>query len=310
MLVAVDGLVVNKTTGKPQPDVEVALIQAGQGGMQRVGETKSDAAGRFTIANRQGPAGGVSMLQAKYKDVTYNRLLESASTGLSIEVFDTTADTSKAKVTQHFMVLEHVPGELRVNENIVLTNETQQTIANPKGTVRFYLPEAGEATVKISASSGRQGMPLNRTAIKTGEPHVFAADFPVKPGETLFNITWTQKFATPSEFSGRVLHKEDRMNLIVPRGMSLKGDKLQSMGTEPRTQASIYAVAFGPFTATVEGAGTIRNQTAPADESEEGGGTPVDVIPPKIYDRVYWVLGLAFGILGIAFYQLYRRPSA
>jgi hypothetical protein len=309
LLLSVDGLVVNKTTGQPAAGVAVTLIQAGQGGMQRVGEAQSGADGRFNIPNRQGAPGAVSMVQAVYQGVTYNRLLDGPSTGLELAVFDTTGDGSIAKVSQHMMVLEHVPGELRVTENIVLANESQRTFANPNGTVKFYLPEAGQAKVRVSATTGRGGMPLNREAKKTAEPNIYAVDFPVKPGETNFSITWTQPFATPADFSGRVLHKEERLNLIVPRGMSLKGDKLQSLGVEPRTQASIYAATFGAFTATIEGAGTLRNQAAP-EESEEDGGTPVDIIPPRIYDRVYFVLAFAFGILAIAFYRLYRRPAA
>ena len=294
IMVAIDGQVVNKTTGQPAAGVEITLIQAGQGGMKPVAAVKSGADGRFDLPAREAAAGTVSLLQANYQGVTYNRMLppNAPSQGLEVGVFDTTADTAAAQVGQHMMVIEHVPGELRVNETIMLQNASQRTLANPKGTLRFFLPPAAGGKVRVSAASGQQGMPLNRVAMKTAEPNVYAVDFPVKPGE----------------LQGRILHKDGKTNLIVPKGMSLKGDKLQELGLEPRTQASIYGVGFGSFNATVEGAGTLRNPAADTEE-EGGGGTPVDVIPPKIYDRVYWVLGLAFSILGIAFYRLYRRPA-
>ena len=310
IMVAIDGQVVNKTTGQPAAGVEITLIQAGQGGMKPVAAVKSGADGRFDLPAREAAAGTVSLLQANYQGVTYNRMLppNAPSQGLEVGVFDTTADTAAAQVGQHMMVIEHVPGELRVNETIMLQNASQRTLANPKGTLRFFLPPAAGGKVRVSAASGQQGMPLNRVAMKTAEPNVYAVDFLVKPGETRFDITWTAPFATPGELQGRILHKDGKTNLIVPKGMSLKGDKLQELGLEPRTQASIYGVGFGSFNATVEGAGTLRNPAADTEE-EGGGGTPVDVIPPKIYDRVYWVLGFAFSILGIAFYRLYRRPA-
>jgi hypothetical protein len=310
-LLAIDGQVVNKSTGQPAAGVEITLIQAGQGGMRPVDTVQSGADGRFVIPAREAAPGMVSMLQAKFKGVTYNRVLppNAPSQGMEVAVFDTTTDTSAAQVGQHMIVLEHVPGELRVTETVMVQNPTQRTLSNPQGTLRFYVPPAAADKVRVSAASGAQGMPLNRPAMKTGEPNVYAVDFPVKPGDTRFDISWTTAFATPGEFQGRVLHKEGKTNLIVPRGMSLKGDKLTDLGVEPRTQASIYGVNYGAFSATVEGAGTLRN---PAAESEEdgGGGTPVDILPPKIYDRVYFVLAFAFGILGIAFYRLYRRPAA
>ena len=309
-MLAIDGQVVNKTTGQPAAGVEITLIQAGQGGMKPVASTRSGVDGRFEIPARQASEGTISLLQANYLGVTYNRMLppDAPSQGLEVGVFDTTADTAAARVGQHMMVIEQVPGELRVNETIMLRNASQRTLANPQGTLRFFLPPAAGGKVRVSAASGPQGMPLNRVAMKTAEPNVYAVDFPVKPGETRFDITWTARFATPGEFQGRILHKDGKTNLIVPKGMSLKGAKLTELGVEPRTQASIYGVGFGAFEATVEGAGTLRNPAAEMEE-EGGGGTPVDVLPPKIYERVYWVLGLAFGILGIAFFRLYRRPA-
>lgn len=311
LMLAIDGQVVNKSTGQPAAGVDVTLIQAGQGGMKPVDSVKSGADGRFVIPARMAGEGMVTLLQASFKGVTYNRMLApgTPSQGLEVAVYDTTTDGRVAQVGQHMMVIEHVPGELRVNETVMLQNGTQQTLSDPKGTLRFFLPDAAAGKVKVTAATGQQGMPLNRPAMKTAEPNVYAVDFPVKPGETRFDITWTSPFATPGEFQGRILHKDGKTNLIVPRGMTLKGAKLQELGVEPRTQASIYGVGFGPFAATVEGAGTLRNPAADAEE-EGSGGTPVDILPPRIYDRVYWVLGFAFSILGIAFYRLYRRPAA
>jgi hypothetical protein len=98
--------------------------------------------------------------------------------------------------------------------------------------------------------------------------------------------------------------------LIAPQGMSFKGDKLTERGVEPRTQANIYETSAGPFTILVEGAGTLRGQTQESSSDEERGNTPIDVIQPRIYDRVYWILGIAFALLGIAFFRLYGRPAA
>lgn len=310
LVLAIDGQVVNRSTGKPAGDVGITLIKAGQGGMQPVGTVRSGADGRFKFDVPDFGTEAMGLLQASYGGATYTKMVPPGGPkeGLELTVFDSTANAAVAKVEQHMMVLEHTPGELRVSETIMLRNESTSTYANPQGTVKFYAPPMANGKLQVRASSGAQGMPLNRPAKPTGEANVYAVDFPVKPGETRFDISWVAPFATPADISGRVLHKEAPLMLVAPRGMTLKGEKLISKGTEPRTQASIYEVASGAFTALVEGAGSIRNQ---AQESEqEDGGTPVDIIPPRIYDAMYPILGLAFAILGLAFYKLLRSPSA
>ncbi len=48
---AVDGVIVNGTTGQPQPNTVVMLIQPTQAGMQTLGTTKTDAQGKFSFDN-------------------------------------------------------------------------------------------------------------------------------------------------------------------------------------------------------------------------------------------------------------------
>src|SRR4051812_28365556 len=84
---AVDGTVVNQTTGKPQPGATVTLYKLGQAGMESVESVKSDAQGRFSI--NQDPK-GPHLIQTAFDGVTYNHMLPpgSSPTGLSLDVFN------------------------------------------------------------------------------------------------------------------------------------------------------------------------------------------------------------------------------
>ena len=69
---AVDGVVMNRTTDKPQPGATVTLYKLGQNGLESVESVKSDAAGKFRIdQNLQGPR----LVQTAYDGVTYNHML-------------------------------------------------------------------------------------------------------------------------------------------------------------------------------------------------------------------------------------------
>ncbi len=95
-----DGTIVNATTGKPQANVVVSLVQPGKDGMQTLGSVKSDAQGKFQI-NKSGE--GPQLVQALYDGVTYNKMLTPGApvSGVQVEVFDVTKDVHTADVAQH-----------------------------------------------------------------------------------------------------------------------------------------------------------------------------------------------------------------
>src|SRR5580698_4849245 len=65
LLAAVDGTVMNATTGKAQASVLVTLVQPGAQGMQTLATVKSDAQGKFKIDKDVPP--GPALLQAIYQ---------------------------------------------------------------------------------------------------------------------------------------------------------------------------------------------------------------------------------------------------
>jgi len=86
---AIDGKVVNQTTGKPQPGATVTLYKLGQAGPEAIESVKSGADGKFHITqDGQGP--GPRLVQAAYDGVTYNRILPpgSPSNDVTVEVYN------------------------------------------------------------------------------------------------------------------------------------------------------------------------------------------------------------------------------
>src|ERR1700727_3174733 len=70
---AIDGTVVNATSGKPQAAATVTLYQTTQQGPQNLGSIKSDAQGKFAFTQdvKPGVAGGPLLVQAVYGGVPY-----------------------------------------------------------------------------------------------------------------------------------------------------------------------------------------------------------------------------------------------
>src|SRR5262249_43606993 len=131
-LLAVDGVVINGTTTKPQAGVMVNLMQPGSSGMQNLGSVKTDAEGRVKIEKEIPP--GTAILQAIYEGATYNLVLTPASpkTGTSIVINETTTDPASAKTTQHMILLEPGADKTQVNETFLIQNDTIKTFSDPK----------------------------------------------------------------------------------------------------------------------------------------------------------------------------------
>ena len=298
---AIDGTVMNASVGKPQPSMGVNLIQPGQNGMQKLGSTTSDAEGKFRFDQATQP--GPVLLQVVYKGIDYNHLLTpgSPTTGVELDIYDSTANPA-AKVTRDMILLEPSATGLSVSETVLYHNATKTTYRDAaNGTFRFYVPKAAAGKISVNAA-GPEGMPLAQTAEKTREPDVYKVNFPVKPGETRFDITYM--LPDPTKFSGKVLHKEGSTNLVAPHGVTLHGDSVAAVGQEPTTQATVYSVKGNEYSVTIEGTGSLRSSTPEA--GEDNGPPPIQSKPPRLYDRLYWILGLTGLILALGFWLLYR----
>lgn len=303
---AVDGVVVNRTTGKPAAGVTVNLMRLARG-MDMAGSVQTDPQGRFSFPNEQVTQAPV-LVQTFLDGVSYNRMIQpgTPSAGLTIDVFSASAKAPDAVVAEHVIFLEPSGSGVSVNEIIAFRNTGNVTYADEKnGTLRFWLPPAAGDQVSVSVNSP-QSMTLQRQAEKTEKANVWKVVHAVKPGDTRFNISYT--LPTAGAFESKALHNAP-VKIVVPRGVSVKGDNVTQIGTEPQTQASIYDVKGSAVKVAIEGAGSLQAAAPAAQQqpSEEEAGGGITSEKPLVYKRLPWVLTLAGTMLILGFAILYRR---
>ena len=56
------------------------------------------------------------------------------------------------------------------------------------GTLHFYLPPEAKGIVSVTINAPG-GMPIQRPAEKTNQPNVYKVSYPIKPGETRFDVS-------------------------------------------------------------------------------------------------------------------------
>jgi len=307
LFAAVDGTVVNATSGKPQPSVIVILVQPTAQGPQTVATVKSDAEGKFKI-DKDVP--GTAIVQGIYQGVLYSLVLPpgTPTTGVHLKVYDATSKPGVAVISQHMILIEPGTNSLEVSETFLIENETTTTFQDSvKGSVQFYLPEAAGGKVNVTINSPG-GVPIQRPAEKTKEKDVYKIAYPIRPGESRFDVSYSLPPA--DTFASKILHGDGVTRLVTPSTVTLEGSGIESLGQEPQTKAHIYSADAADYSVRITGTGSLRNQEAAAPDEDTGESQGLEEKPARVYSRMYWVLGMAFAILGLGGVLLYRKPTA
>jgi len=305
---AITGTVINQSTGKPQAGATVAFYRVATAtGPELIDQAKSDAQGKFTINQvPQGP----SLIRTAFDGVTYNHMLPpgSPTTGLTIDVYSSSKSQGEAKVSKHMILFEpNGGGQVSVTETYLFTNTGKSAWNDPDlGTLKFAVPQgASQPTVQATAPGG---MPLGAAVSRNPRTETYFVDFAVKPGETRFDVNYTAPYTEGTDYTGRVLTKDDNTYLIVPNGVTLKGDKLNDLGNEPRTQAHIYGLTAASYKVQFTGASAAAADSAD-QQPDSDSGPKIEQTLPRINTQAKAIVALTLGILALGFVLIYRTRA-
>ena len=305
----VDGVVINGTTGKPQPSVMVSLVQPSAQGMQTLATVRSDAQGKFKI-DKEAPAGAPVMMQAIFDKASYTEMLPpgTPTTGVQLQVYDSGKDPESGKIAQHMIVLEPAASGVQVSARLSCSTirPSSPTPIRRRARLQFYLPKSAgdKPQVTVTSATGDAGAAVGFANQNAGSVQDRLSD----------------QAGTDADRRGlrsaRLRHLHGKK--FGSRGADAPGDAgygharrrgLDLLGQEPQTQAHIYNVPDREFRSEDRRhrlAARLRRPTA----EEDAGQPQIEVEPARIYSRMYWVLGLTFGILLLGGAMLYRRGAA
>jgi hypothetical protein len=306
---AIEGTVINGTTGKPEPSVKVSLVQPGAGGMQVIASSTSDASGKFSIDHDLPPP--PALLQADYKGVTYTQVQPPGrpTTGIQFQIYESAAKAPEGMQMAHLIMIEPSPTSLEVSETFLIRNQSATTFQDSSnGTAQFYPPKAAGDKVQVSVTPPTQ-MTISRAAEKGAKPGSFKVNYPARPGETRFDMHYT--LPASETFSTKVVDSGRPTMVVTPLSVRLSGKGIKEAGVEQDVQARVYEVTAPAFEVKIEGTGSIRERQQGKPSPDEDPGQPKTTeILAKIYDRMYWILGLTFGILALGGTLLFRKGAA
>ena len=277
---SITGTVTNKTTNRPAAGDDVVLVRLQQG-MQEAARTKTDARGHFTL---EAPDPGFHLLRVTHDKANYFRPAPPGTQSIDMDVYNAAAKvpgvTAEAEVIR--LQTDESGKALRVVENFFIKNES-----NPPRTqfsdrpFEFYLP-AG-AVVEGSAALAPGGMPVQSPPVPLEGANHFAFVFPIRPGETRFQISYKVPYSGSFQFVPKPAIPTDTVAVMMPKSMTFQGgpgspfspitDEVNAQTFVARNVTPSQQLGF-----TVSGTGQMPRDAAAAPEGAQGaaGGPGAD----------------------------------
>jgi hypothetical protein len=320
----------NGTTNQPASGDEVVLLSLGQG-MEESGRTKTDAKGNFSF--KYDDSSTPHLVRAIHQGVTYHRMAPPGTTSVELEVFDVSKKLATINVTADVIRLWAQDNELHGVRIFAVSNSSSppRTQMNEQN-FEFYLPDGAQIDTAMAKTAG--GQPINSSPAPQKEKNRYAFVFPLRPGETQFQVAFHLPYRGQASIDPHPLYGAQHFVVMLPKTMQFSasaGSAFQSMQDLNRSDAGIQIVsdtkAGQPLTFKISGTGALKES---GDEGQAGGepaagsamtegrdsrpggglGPPIDAPDPLEKNRWYILAGIAIVMVGGAIYITSRSNAA
>jgi hypothetical protein len=322
----ITGTVTNKTTDKVSAGDDVVLLKLSEG-MQEASRTKTDAHGKFSLPLPDD--GGQHLVRVTHQGVNYFKPAPVGTTSVEVEVYDAAKQVAGVSGRADISRVQTDNGQLQVTELFVIENNSKPPRTQMSDhSFEFSLPEG--AMVDASLAAGPGGMPVNSAPVPTGEKNHYAFVFPLRPGETKFQVSYHAPYSGSFSFQPQILAPTDEVVVMLPKSMEFKNPSPDFNANGEEKGMEIYVAHRVPqgkqLAFTVSGTGQIprdaedadtgngqdaRAGSQPSADTRPGGGLgkPEDT-PDPLHQYRWWIIGgLAAALVVGAVVAINQKPK-
>jgi hypothetical protein len=329
---SISGTITNGTTGKPAAGDDVILIKL-SGTMQEEARTTSDGQGHYTlqVADDSVP----HLIRVVHQKAQYHQPAPPGTSHVDVKVFDVAAKLDGVTGNVDLMRVQTDQSGLAVTELFALQNNSSppRTQFSDKS-FELYVPP--RAAVDAGMAEGPGGMPVRSAPVPLPDKGHYAFIFPIRPGETRFQIAYHLPYSGSANFTPRLAYPVQSMAIMLPKTMQFTAAKAGSFesvmdqnGVAVQVARNIPAGVAPAF--RVSGTGTIPDNALGDDQgngADSGGasssagnradgfgrpggglGTPEDSPDPLANYRWYIIAGIALVFAAAAFWMTSRSPQ-
>lgn len=339
MAASISGTVTNQTKKKPAAGDSVELMRLG---MDVAAKTITDAQGHFTLDATDGAP--MHLLRVIHDKATYFRPVPAGTATVNVDVYDAAEKVEGVSTEADVARIEASPNGLSVIENFFVKNASSppRTQFGPRA-YEIYLPK--DAQVVAAVAQGPGSMPVQTPPTPLGTPGDYAFVYPLRPGETRFQVSYQIPYTGSFQFHPRVSAPVDNLAIILPKSVQFAGTPagaFQPIDEDVKVQTYLArnVTPQSKLAFTVSGTGLLPQEnaagpdsgnsapTAGADQGAMGPetaqsaaanntrpgiglGVPIDT-PDPLHKYKWWILSLAAVLLavGAAFLMKQNQPVA
>lgn len=321
--VAVTGTVTNETTGRPSAGDTVALIAPALQ-MKQVAHAMTDAKGRYSLSAAQS---GMYLVRVEHQGASYFQPAPPGAGTVDVKVFNVAAVVKGVTTEANVIRMETSGGVLNVIQSFFVKNASSPPITQGgEHSYELYLP-AG-AQIDESAAMGPDGMPIKSPLVPVGKDGRYAYSFPVRPGETQFQITYHLPYSGSLSLTPRLAAPASDFLVMVPNTMKFEAQPGASFAAVNQPAGAVTyvvrnAAVHDKLGFTVSGSGSLPQAVQGSAQSAQEGnpsagdvndrpgiglGKPIDT-PYPLSKYKWWILGSLVLMFAIAAGLLLRRPA-
>ena len=329
----ITGTVTNRTIDKPSASDEVVLIRLAQG-MQEVATATTNARGEYKL---DAPDDGMFLVRVTHDKATYFGPAPEGTRSVNIDVYNASAHV--AGVSTEAVVIraqtDASGATLNVVENFFVKNDSKPAMTQfSNNPFDFYLPVG--AVVEASAAMAPGGMPVAATPVPLPEKGHYTFLFPIRPGETRFQIAYHVAYPGTLSFDLSTPTATDTFAVIVPKSMNFipsAGAPFNPINDEVNAQTFVARnlAAGQTLSFQLSGKGELPRDSQGADQGGQaqsqgngpdaatddtapgkGLGNPLDpngAREPLSTKYKWWILGGLGLLLVAAAGVLLRKPA-
>jgi hypothetical protein len=314
------GTLTNRTTNQPAAGDDVVLLSLSQG-MQEADRAKTDSKGHFTL--KLDDAAAPHLVRAIHQGVTYHHMAPPGTTSVEVDVYDVLKKVAGISVTADVMRLQVRGNQLEGIRLFAVDNKSTppHTQMNDQN-FEFYLPDGAEVVQAMAMTAG--GQPVNSSPVPQKEKDRYAFVFPLRPGQTEFQVAFQMPYSGQVSIHPRPLYGAQHFVVMLPKSMQFTAGpnapfQVIADAKQPDTTVEVASnTSVGqPLDFSISGAGELSdsadnqgaapqpgaNAVAGRDSRPGGGiGPPIDAPDPLEKYRWYILGGVAIVLTMGAFY--------
>ncbi|MGZ4855052.1 MAG: hypothetical protein ACXVKH_07525 [Candidatus Angelobacter sp.] len=309
----ITGTVTNATTNKPSSGDEVVLLSLANG-MDEVAKTTTDSQGRYTLNIPDD--GAQHLVRVARQSVHYFKSAPPGTTTADITVYDAATQLEGLVTDARVFHLQASGGSMDVHDLYILNNQSQPPrtkIGNQ--TFAVTLPdgaEMGEASL-----TGPSGMPLTVAAVPSGAKNRYAYDFPIRPGQTRFEVTYKLPYSGSHEFSFKPETQLSELGVLLPKSMKFNGVSGGFAQDVDEAGLAVYFAKNVPANQevkfSVSGEGLIPNEPpggSPSQPTGESSGAPIPSSSGGTREALWFIVGALVILIGGGAFVMWRKSTA